>query len=213
MSTSKQFRTLEIEDELVSINTVKTIDGRREIGNLATWSLSSAKSGFGVDQLRDNNLDTYWQSDGPAPHQVNIQFPKKVWVDEVRIYTDRKVDESYTPCKISIRAGSHFNDLEEINVWEIKEPMGWLSFSLSTNNLNNNNLSTSSSTKNNNHSSQEKNSIHTNFLQIVILANHQSGRDSHIRQVQVFGPKHSIIQNIGIPEFSTESCFMYSILR
>ena len=26
---------------------------------------------------RDNNTETYWQSDGPQPHLVNIQFHKK----------------------------------------------------------------------------------------------------------------------------------------
>lgn len=74
----------------------------REIGSQAVWSLSSCKpgqpqthwsngtytqsldgfiflfcdslSGFGVDQLRDDNLETYWQSDGSQPHLVNIQF-------------------------------------------------------------------------------------------------------------------------------------------
>ncbi|XP_059501073.1 anaphase-promoting complex subunit 10 isoform X2 [Stegostoma tigrinum] len=46
----------------------------REIGSQAVWSLSSCKPGFGVDQLRDDNLETYWQSDGSQPHLVNIQF-------------------------------------------------------------------------------------------------------------------------------------------
>jgi hypothetical protein len=46
----------------------------REIGEGAVWSVSSCKPGFGVEQLRDNLLDTYWQSDGPQPHLVNIQF-------------------------------------------------------------------------------------------------------------------------------------------
>lgn len=74
----------------------------REIGSQAVWSLSSCKpgllltpvigavfyvvvfenslrpfallTGFGVDQLRDDNLETYWQSDGSQPHLVNIQF-------------------------------------------------------------------------------------------------------------------------------------------
>lgn len=75
----------------------------REIGSQAVWSLSSCKpgqlqtrctvccvhtvmrlviltlllhtcAGFGVDQLRDDNLETYWQSDGSQPHLVNIQF-------------------------------------------------------------------------------------------------------------------------------------------
>ena len=46
----------------------------REIGEQAIWSLSSCKPGFGIDQLRDNNFDTYWQSDGPQPHLISIQF-------------------------------------------------------------------------------------------------------------------------------------------
>ena len=37
---------------------------RREIGDQAVWSLSSAKSGNGVDQLRDGQVATFWQSDG-----------------------------------------------------------------------------------------------------------------------------------------------------
>ena len=54
-------------------------------------------TGFGVDQLRDNCLETYWQSDGPQPHLVNIQFRKKTTVQDVCLYADYKLDESYTP--------------------------------------------------------------------------------------------------------------------
>ncbi len=50
----------------------------REIGSLAVWSVSSAKPGNGVELLRDNNTDTYWQSDGMQPHMVSIQFQHKV---------------------------------------------------------------------------------------------------------------------------------------
>lgn len=45
----------------------------REVGAQAVWSLSSCKPGFGVEQLRDNSVETYWQSDGQLPHLVNIQ--------------------------------------------------------------------------------------------------------------------------------------------
>ena len=45
----------------------------REVGGAGTWSLSSCKPGYGVQQLRDGNNDTYWQSDGQLPHLVNIQ--------------------------------------------------------------------------------------------------------------------------------------------
>ena len=54
-------------------------------------------AGFGVDQLRDESHDTYWQSDGPQPHLVNIQFHRKTTIEDVCIYADYKSDESYTP--------------------------------------------------------------------------------------------------------------------
>jgi len=34
---------------------------RREIGDLAVWTLSSAKPGNGVEQLRDDSVSTFWQ--------------------------------------------------------------------------------------------------------------------------------------------------------
>lgn len=72
-------------------------------------------------------MDTYWQSDGQLPHLVNIQFQRKTMVSHIYIYTDYKLDESYTPSRISIRAGTHFNDLQEIEVIELIEPSGeWL---------------------------------------------------------------------------------------
>ena len=85
---------------------------KREIGDLGIWTLSSSKSGFGVDQLRDDSVETFWQSDGPQPHLVNIQFPRKTLVKDVAIYLDFKQDESYTPSKIAISAGTCFHDLQ-----------------------------------------------------------------------------------------------------
>ena len=98
---------------------------RREIGDLAVWSLSSAKSGNGVDQIRDNSITTFWQSDGQQPHFVNIQFLKRVRITELAIYLDFKTDESYTPQKISIRANNSFYELQEIKQVEFEEPSGW----------------------------------------------------------------------------------------
>lgn len=73
----------------------------REVGNHAIWSLSSCKPGFGVDQLRDDITETYWQSDGQLPHLVNIQFRRKTTIRDICIYTDYKLDESYTPSRYS----------------------------------------------------------------------------------------------------------------
>jgi anaphase-promoting complex subunit 10 len=52
----------------------------REIGGLAVWTVTSAKPGNGVELLRDDREDTYWQSDGTQPHLVNIQFQRKVTI-------------------------------------------------------------------------------------------------------------------------------------
>lgn len=38
-----------------------TAQGLREVGQLASWSVTSAKLGCGVDCLRDERTDTYWQ--------------------------------------------------------------------------------------------------------------------------------------------------------
>ena len=59
--------------------------------------------GFGVEQLRDGTHETYWQSDGQLPHLVNICFKRKTTVSAVAVYTDFRLDESYTPSKISVR--------------------------------------------------------------------------------------------------------------
>ena len=51
----------------------------REVGGLAVWTVTSAKPGNGVELLRDDREDTYWQSDGTQPHLINIQFQRKVY--------------------------------------------------------------------------------------------------------------------------------------
>lgn len=55
--------------------------------------------GNGIGQLRDDCMDTYWQSDGQLPHLVNIQFRRKTTVRDICIYFDYKIDESYCPSR------------------------------------------------------------------------------------------------------------------
>ena len=45
-----------------------------DIGHDAIWSVSSCKREFPISNLRDNNVDTYWQSDGNQPHTITCQF-------------------------------------------------------------------------------------------------------------------------------------------
>ncbi|CAI5742291.1 unnamed protein product [Peronospora destructor] len=170
-------------------------DGRREVGDDAVWSLSSAKPGNGVDQLRDNNMDTYWQSDGMQPHLINIQFARKRTVMEVALYLDYKLDESYTPKKIAIRSGSTVHDLKEIHVEHVAEPNGWISIPLHTG------------------EGSEQTPLRTFFLQIVIQAMHQNGRDTHIRQVKIYAPREANVLDWTIPVASTPQFAAYSCIR
>jgi hypothetical protein len=79
--------------------------GLRALGSLATWSVSSHKYGYGVENLRDPDEDVFWQSvpllravamrsfgrqlngaarcsvrrsEGPQPHSISLQFPHLV---------------------------------------------------------------------------------------------------------------------------------------
>ena len=102
----------------------------REIGTTGCWSLSTAKPGNGVDQLRDSSLDTYWQSDGLQPHYINIQFARRQTVCAIALFMDFNLDESYTPKKMKISVGETFHNLEEVRVVELREPRGWCTIPL-----------------------------------------------------------------------------------
>ncbi|VAI62500.1 unnamed protein product [Triticum turgidum subsp. durum] len=152
----------------------------REMAKTAVWSVSSSKPGNGVASLRDDSLDTYWQSDGAQPHLVNIQFQKKVQLQHVVLYVDFKLDESYTPNKISIRAGDGFHNLKEIKTVELSKSVGWVHISLSG-------------------TDPRETFVRTFMLQIAVLANHLNGRDTHVRQIKIYGPRLE--------------CIMYSTIR
>ncbi|XP_058009175.1 anaphase-promoting complex subunit 10 isoform X1 [Hevea brasiliensis] len=149
-------------------------DDLREMGKKAAWSVSSCKPGNGVCTLCDDNLDSFWQSDGAQPHLVNIQFQKKVKLQLVVLYVDFKLDESYTPSKISIRTGDGFHNLREIKTVELVKPTGWVYLSLSGND-------------------PRETFVNTFMLQIAVLSNHLNGRDTHVRQIKVYGPRPSVI--------------------
>jgi anaphase-promoting complex subunit 10 len=121
---------------------------------------------------------------------------KKTRVQELCMFFDFKSDESYTPSKISIRAGNNMQDLKEVQYLELKEPTGWYTVPLKTKLLNN----------------TEKNYINTINIQIVILQNQHSGKDTHMRQIKIFGPKEKINQGLGFPDFkAAEITQFYSV--
>ncbi len=148
------------DSDLVKVGQL-SVDGLREMGFESVLTISTAKSGNGVEQLRDGNLDTFWQSDGPAPHLINIQFTKKVAISKVCLYMDYTVDESYTAKKISVKSGTTQHDLVDITSVELQDPVGWCQINLP--------------------GEEEGECLRTHLLQVRILSMHQNGRDTHVR--------------------------------
>ena len=161
----------EESDFYIQKNSLNTLKNYKEIGNNALWTLSSAKQGNGVFQLRDSNAETFWQSDGPIPHTIDIQFQQKVKISHIAIYLDLKTDESYTPEIISIRGGLNIQYMKEIRLLKLENPNGWIIVPLRWNG----------------HDNVTKPYIYTMNLQISVLQMFHSGKDTHIRQVKIFG--------------------------
>ncbi len=49
----------------------------------------------------------------------------QVKLTAVALLLDHKLDESYTPSKISVRAGTNHSDLKEIHLETLSTPQGW----------------------------------------------------------------------------------------
>jgi anaphase-promoting complex subunit 10 len=130
-----------------------------EMSNQPHYSLSSFKPGYGTKQLLSEKTDDFWQSDGPQPHFINIQFRKRTTVISISLYIDFKQDESYAPKIVSIRGGTSFDNLHELLKKDLHEPNGWITLDL------------------------ERASCFC--MQVMVLQNHQNGKDTHIRGIRV----------------------------
>ncbi|KAL8290116.1 hypothetical protein RQP46_003055 [Phenoliferia psychrophenolica] len=165
----------------------------RDIGSLAAWSVSSSKPGFGVEHLSDPNVRTLWQSEGPQPHLINIQFSKKQSICQISIYADVAGDDSYTPQKISLRAGTYHGDLHEVRYVEMVSPKGWQHFRLAG-------------------EGEEDEPIRASLVQIAIISNHLNGKDTHVRGVQIFAPMEPQVSS-GLMPFRTTAFKMHETIR
>ncbi|TFK70280.1 anaphase-promoting complex, subunit 10 [Pluteus cervinus] len=170
-----------------------------DISSQAKWSVSSYKFGFGAECLRDGDPDTFWHSDGPQPHFVTIEFSRKVAVQKISIYLSFLQDDSYTPSTLAVRAGTGPSDLQDIRVVNLERPNGWITFDVSTEL---------------NEDGDGWNPIYAYVIQVVIAANHMSGKDTHVRGLRLLGP----IQDRGVPDdepfaFQSRNFRMYERIR
>lgn len=109
------------------------------------------------------------RSDGPQPHHLNIHFSRLVSIMSIRIYLDFEVDESYTPTRISLLAGTGYHDLIPFSQLEFAQPKGWIDVDL------------------HDVGSVENPDVLRAFLvQVKILENHQNGKDTHVRGLKIY---------------------------
>ena len=95
--------------------------------------------------------------------------------------------------RVSIRAGTSFHDLRELEVKELTEPTGWVVFALR---------------------GADDRPLRTYHVQIAVITNHQNGRDTHMRQVRVHAPVEQrgvMVDPLG--SFVSVDCSQFACIR
>lgn len=159
--------------------------GLKEISSLASWTVSTAKPGNGVAALRSPDTSLFWQSDGPQPHLLSIHFFKLVSIVHMRIFLDFANDESYTPTKIQFLAGMGVHDILEFAEMSFEQPTGWIDVDFS----NVGPIEDEDEFDENGPREidwSKRPVLRAFLLQVKILENHQNGKDTHLRAVQLF---------------------------
>lgn len=109
---------------------------------------------------------------------LTISFQRKVELLELALYCDVKADESYTPRVVSVRAGNSLAEMKEVRLMELDEPGGWVTINLVRGGV----VARPGSP-----------GVKAYVLQVVVVSNHQNGRDTHVRQCKVYGPRMCVL--------------------
>jgi len=91
---------------------------------------------------------------------------------KISINLNYQLDDSYTPSTLAIRAGTGPSDLQDVRVVTLEKPDGWITFDVSSEP---------------NEDGDGLNPVYAYVLQIIIAANHMSGKDTHVRGLRVLG--------------------------
>ncbi|PNS15191.1 hypothetical protein CAC42_8192 [Sphaceloma murrayae] len=157
--------------------------GLKEISSLASWTVTSSKAGSGVAALRSLDMTQYWQSDGPQPHYLTIHFFKLVSIVHMRIFLDFDQDESYTPTKMQFWAGMGIHDLQEFAEMSFEHPKGWIDVDFGKVGPA---LNESSDLPDGEVDWSIRPVLRAFLVQVRIIENHQNGKDTHLRGLQLF---------------------------
>lgn len=109
------------------------------------------------------------RSDGPQPHHLNIHFSRLVSIVSIRVFLDFEADESYTPTRITLLAGTGYHDLIPFSALEFAQPKGWIDVPLD-------------------HvgGGEDGKTLRAFLVQVRVVENHQNGKDTHVRGLKVY---------------------------
>lgn len=144
-----------------------------DVGHLAHWKASSHKPGNPIENALDDKPDTFWQSDGTQPHQIDIYFSKRMNIALLVLYFSLLADESYTPRFVSIYAGHSPSDALFYKGLEVRNVNGWVALTFGDSRSNDKLLK-------------------CQFIRLVFPVNHENGKDTHMRGIKVFTPSRNL---------------------
>lgn len=156
----------------------------KDITKSALWTVSTVKGGYEISQMLDGKKDTFWQSDSIPPHWISAQFSKQTYITKISFYLSIQNDETYSPSEFIISIGNDPSALVEYKKIEPKVSQGRFDINLN---------------------------VSTIFLRISITKNHQGGRDTRIRMVQLFGTPYSPCIDSSVCFISPEATQFLSI--
>jgi anaphase-promoting complex subunit 10 len=92
-----------------------------------------------------------------------------VCILSIRIYLDFEADESYTPTRITLLAGTGYHDLLPFSSLEFTQPKGWIDVPLEGAG-----------------GGPDGNTLRAFLVQVKIVENHQNGKDTHVRGLKIY---------------------------
>ncbi|OAG31912.1 anaphase-promoting complex subunit 1 [Nematocida displodere] len=116
--------------------------------------VSTFKLGHGPNELFSDSAEKYWHTDGNLPHHIELEFSEIRHLQEIHLTLGHIQDKSYIPKEIDIRCGKTRDTITSIKKVTISDKTSSAIIPV------------------------DRDCCH---LQMVILSNHQEGKDSRIR--------------------------------
>lgn len=184
------------------------IENMINVSNVCYWKASSYKAMHPIENVLNDDPESYWQSDGGQPHIVDIYFNKRVEVTLLALFFGFEVDESYSPSVMKVYVGDSINDLTYYEEWHIQRITQWYARKFPSHPIKKDkskNVETTSIYYNRNKSkNKEKNEemkektlpVKCQVMRLSFPLNHDNGKDTHLRGIRIFGKDDGILPAI-----------------